>query len=200
MNGQKTPFATSLNRFAERKINDSINLLGKALPCSVVAVDGSIITVKFEIHSGFNLPQVTIPHFGGEWIRYPVQVGDFGVVLPMDARLNAVTGIGSGTADLTQPANLTALVFMPVGNANWTPPTDPNKLEIYGKDGVIIKDKDTGAIVLTIDSSGFHFVGDITVTGKITSTGDIKAGTISLQTHKHTGVTTGSSNTGTPTP
>ena len=44
----------------------------------------------------------------------------------------------------------------------------------------------TGPLIVT---------GDVTVTGKIDASGDVKAGTISLQTHKHGGVTSGPSKT-----
>lgn len=58
----------------------------------------------------------------------------------------------------------------------------------------------SGGKTLRISGGKMTFDGDIEVTGKITTTGDVKAGTISLQTHKHTGVSTGGSNTGNPTP
>jgi len=40
--------------------------------------------------------------------------------------------------------------------------------------------------------------GDVEVTGKINTTGDVIAGSISLQTHKHGGVQSGGSQTSTP--
>jgi phage baseplate assembly protein gpV len=42
------------------------------------------------------------------------------------------------------------------------------------------------------------FNGDIQVNGKINTTGDVVAGTVSLKTHKHGGVASGGSQTGTP--
>lgn len=39
---------------------------------------------------------------------------------------------------------------------------------------------------MTLSHSGVAIHGDVTVTGKITATQDIKAGSISLQTHTHT--------------
>lgn len=42
--------------------------------------------------------------------------------------------------------------------------------------------------------------GDVKVNGRVDSTGDVQAGTISLQTHKHTGVTAGGGTSGGPTP
>ena len=183
---QKTSLALSLNRFAETKAGDAIQQLGKALPCSVIAVNGSIITVQFEVITGFTLPNITVPHSGAEWIRYPTQVGDKGVVIPAVARLNDTSGIGTGKGDLIAPANLSALVFMPVGNAYWTPPDDANKLELYGKTGVIIKSRDGGTTkiditdagvtitstgTVTINAPNFNVNGDTVFTGNVTANG-----------------------------
>ena len=122
------------------------------MPCSVTAVNGSIVTVKFEVNAGnFTIPQVTIPYFGPQYIRYPTQIGDMGVVFPCDVYINNVTGLGSGSVpSLSQPANLSALVFFPVGNKNWSAPTDPNSLELYGPDGVILRNQsNTVTFILT---------------------------------------------------
>lgn len=197
MNGQKTPFNLSINRHVEKKSDEIVDLKkAKALPCSVTAVNqtvgGVIVTVKFEVNTGYTMPEVTIPHFGGEWIRYPVQIGDKGIAIPSDTRLNDISGIGSGVADLTTKGNLTGLVFMPIGNANWSSPTSQLKLELYGKDGVIVRSQNGGANYIQITEAG------ITIHGTVTVTGDVIADGISLKTHKHGGVTTGGGQTGVP--
>ncbi|MGI4946778.1 MAG: hypothetical protein ACRYHQ_40510, partial [Janthinobacterium lividum] len=72
----------------------------------------------------------------------------------------------------------------------------------------------TGKAVVTIDPSGNVVVntsgtltatygsmtlnGNVQLNGTLTATGDIKAGTISLEAHKHSGVTTGSGTTAVP--
>lgn len=56
-----------------------------------------------------------------------------------------------------------------------------------------------GAVAITAPA-GLTINADVVVNGKVTTTGDVKAGTISLQTHKHTGVQTGSGTSGGPTP
>lgn len=160
-NSQKTPLARSLNQFAEKKWNDAFQLVGKALPCSVVSVDGAIITVKFEVRASFTLPVVTVPMYGAEYIRYPIKAGDKGVVFPADARLSGVSGIGGGVADLSSPANITALVFAPISNLGWTE-VDPQAVTIYGPNGIVLKStNDESNITLTpfdiaIDTGGFN--------------------------------------------
>lgn len=149
----KTPLVKSLSGFAEKKINDAFQLTGKGLPCSVVSVSGAIITVKFEVQNiPFTLPQVTIPLFGPEYIRYPIRPGDKGAVVPFDAYLGGMSGLGGGVADLTQRANLSSLVFLPIGNKLWTS-VDPNAVTIYGPNGVVLRDTGSNSIITLTPSS-----------------------------------------------
>lgn len=154
-NEQKTPLALTLNRFATQKAFDAIQLLGKALPASVTAVVSSgVVTVKFELKTKFTLPSVTVPLAGSEYVRLPVQVGMKGFVVPAAAYLGGVSGLGGGTADLSLRANLSTLVFFPIGNSDWTPSEDPNALVLYGPDGVIIRNlAGTSKLVLGPDGT-----------------------------------------------
>lgn len=183
-NAQKLPFVRSTNLFAQRKALDAIQLLGKALPASVTAVSGSIVTVKFEVQSRFTLPKVTIPALMWQYLRIPIQVGDTGVVVPADADLGGIDGLGHGTADLTMPGNLSALVFVPVASKAWTAPDDPNAVVIYGPDGVILRDTNSktkvtltaGGIVVTLQAGDrVAITGDLAVTGSIFLGGTIQA-------------------------
>lgn len=206
-NAQKTPFLRTINEFAERKAADAIQLLGKALPASVVSVSNSIVTVKFELNTTFTLPQVTVPIATSQYRREPTQVGDLGIVRPADVRIGGITGLGSGVADFTLPANLAALVWEPVANSKWTATDDPNAYVIYGPNGVILRDtgsnctfllnqtlvtitgKDTatlqvGSNSITISSSGVDIQGTLTINGQ------------AYLAHAHTGVTTGTGTSG----
>lgn len=165
-NAQKTPLAVSLDRLGNVKAADAIGQLGKALPCSVVSVSGSIVTVKFEVQSGYTLPNITCPVFGPQYIRYPLQVGDKGVVFPADAYLGGVSGLGGGVASLTTPGNLSALVFFPIGNATWSAPDDPNAVVIYGPTGVIIRMADE-SVVLDLNPSKVDITGSVRISGNL---------------------------------
>lgn len=232
---QKSPLAKSLNDFAEQKINDAMQLVGKNLPCSVTEVQGSIVTVKFELYNiPFTLPPITIPVFGPEYIRYPIQVGDKGFCVAPDASLRSMSGLGTGIADLTQPASLSSLVFFPIGNKNWFS-VNGQYLVMYGPDGVILSTSNMDCMLtlthdgITINLNGGNLVinsgdttmnGNLTVNGLITGTegfnisgGDTTAqvtgnvditgtltnnGKLVGSTHTHSGVQTGSGNTGAP--
>jgi hypothetical protein len=201
-NTKKTFLGKSLNAIARDKVADAIVLQGKALPCQVVSKKGSIVQVKFKVSlSGPPLPNVTIPHFGPQWARWPTQANDLGVTIAADAQLGGISGLGGGIPTLAPPSNLTGLYFMPLGNANWSV-VDPNALVLNGPNGVVLQDTG-GACTFTLTPSGIVIViGGMTMTintSGITMTGgDMKADAISLKTHLTSQVTSGSANSGLP--
>jgi len=216
----KTPLSRSLPQAIQAAIRQEVSRLGRALPARVTAVSGAIVTVAFEVADA-SLPQVTVPLFGPEYIRYPVQVGDKGFCIPADAYLGGVSGLGGGTAQLGRRMNLSTLVFFPIGNKGWSS-VDPDAVTIYGPNGVVLRDTNghttatltpsnftidssSGALsftingcTLTMDSSGItiSFSGNEIV---IDSTGVQIMGKYFMQ-HEHTGVQTGSGVSGPVSP
>ena len=142
----KTPLGPSLNRIALGRIADAIQVAGKALPCTVVKATGAIVAVNFEINSGYTLPQVVVPSIGAQWLRLPLQPGDLGVVFPADVYLGGVSGLGGGVADLTKRANLTALVFAPIGSNKFSA-VSGNQLVGYGPAGVQFRDAGSASVI-----------------------------------------------------
>lgn len=162
-NHLKTPLFTSLNKFADKKIRDAIQQTGHALPCKVVSRVGQIVTVSFEVATDKTLPQVTIPILGSEYIRLPIRAGCMGVTFPADARLGAISGLGGLAARLgDNPGNLTALVFMPVGNANWSAVAD---------DALVLYSDPNCQVAVT--PSGVQVTGS---GGKLSTTHELEAG------------------------
>lgn len=149
MDGLKNPIFQTLNRAAAKRAADAIQQLGKALPCHVVSVAGQIVTVSFDlINVTWTLPNVTLPAMSWPWALAPIQVGDRGLTVPADAYMGGVSGIGGGTADLTLPGNLSALVFVPVGNAGWAPATVENAWDIFGPQGVVLRDQASHCVIM----------------------------------------------------
>ncbi|WP_321913586.1 hypothetical protein [Paraburkholderia sp. J11-2] len=212
------------NQLAVTRAQQAIKSLGRALPCRVTAVSGAIVTVAFEVNAApWNLPQITIPKAESPWIRMPTQVGDKGVTMPADVYLGGVSGLGGGVASMLQRGNLSALVFVPVSNAN-SGPIDQNAAQIQGPNGAIIRtttgttssivtnDSGTtitfGTTTLTVNAAGITLtVGGQTFTwggAEAVSTLPIQAPDVILPNgavneHYHPGVQTGSGNTGTMT-
>lgn len=184
----------NLNQIAINRIRQEIDSKGKALPCRVVAISGSFVTVAFEVDSGVQtLPQITIPKAEGSWIRSPTQVGDFGLTIPADVSLAGVSGKG-GVANMTRRANLTALAWVPIASTAFST-VNTNQAFVSGPQGVQLQTED-GSTSITIA------VGTITLkaggkTVTLNSTGLTIDGIV-FDTHHHTGVQTGSGNTGGP--
>lgn len=214
-NFAKLWFQKDQNQSAINRAKQTIANTGKALPCRVVAVNGAIVTVAFEVDTApYTLPQITIPKAESPWIRMPTQVGDLGVTVPADAYLGAVSGLGGGVAKLFGRGNLSSLVFLPVSNKN-SAPDNPNAAQIMGPQGAIIRTQDNncslvlnesgvvvtfGSIKLTINSSGIHFTGAVTGTSTATFTGEgTFNGGHTVSAHTHGGVQSGGSTTAPPT-
>jgi len=212
-NEQKTPLVRTLSSFVQQKALAQIAQLGQALPGHVLSVTGSIVTVAFDV-MGLNLPQVTMPVFGPEYIRYPVQAGDKGVAFPASVSIVAASGLGAGTPGNAQQANLSTLVWFPCGNKGWaTPPgADANTLSLYGKLATLLLDSLAGNCSLKLSSTGITLTmgsNSVALTSSaITLTVGSKVVTLNssgltidgilFDTHYHTGVTAGSGNTGGP--
>lgn len=162
---QKLNFGRNMNRFTENKLSEAFQAAGKILPASIVSQSGKMVTVAFELHdTSYVFPQVTIPLFGPQYIRYPMQPGDKGIVIPGDTYLGGVSGQGGGVADLTPPANLSALVFLPISNTEWDS-VDGQVVTIYGPEGVTIRDQSSNTtFLLTPDSIAIQTVNQFMVT------------------------------------
>jgi len=183
--GLKTALARSLELFANRKVGAAMQLMGQSLPASVVSRTGGIVTVNFELTNvPFTLPQITVPMIGSEYVRLPIQPGCMGWVIPADAYLGGMSGLGGGTADLTKRPNLSNLVWSPIGNKNWSASEDDNALVLYGPDGTIIRSLDSTAVLKVLKTicswtppSGIpiELNGNVIINGNVQLSGAIQS-------------------------
>lgn len=193
-NAQKTPLTRTLNAFATRKAMEQIEQEGQALPGVVVSANGPIVTVNFQVKNA-TIPQCTMPVFGSEYIRIPIQPGDKGVAFPASVFIGGVSGLGAGVADPNVPqANLSTLVWFPIGNKNWSA-VDGNSVVMYGPNGVTVRDSLNKASIVLTPTAITMTVGGKTIV--INSSGVTIDGLL-WDTHQHTGVTTGSGLSGGP--
>jgi len=116
-----------------------------------------------------------------------------------DVYLGGMTGLGGGVANYSRlDANLSTLVFVPLSNTNF-PAVDANAYNITGPNGAVIKDdKGSSVITLTPDSITLaHGSNSVVISGSgITITGTLTINGKAYLSHEHSGVATGSSNTG----
>jgi hypothetical protein len=195
---QKTPLSRTLSAFTQQKARDEIAKLGQALPGHVLAVSGAIVTVAFDV-KGMTIPQVTMPLFGPEYIRYPIEVGDKGVAFPASVYLGEVSGLGSGSASRTQ-ANLSTLVWFPIANKKWTA-VNPLALTLYGPDGVVLRDTNSDTVA-TLTPAAFSVSAQTSISLSagghtvVISAAGITIDGIVFALHGHAGVTVGTGVTG----
>ncbi len=150
---KKLNFTGNMHSFVSQKLADAFEMAGKVLPAVVVSRAENMVTVSFQLRDiPYTLPQITIPIFGPQYIRYPMQPGDKGIVIPADTYLGGVSGLGGGTADLTAPANLSALVFLPVSHTEWES-VNGEVLTMYGPEGVTIRDSGSHSTFLLTPES-----------------------------------------------
>ncbi len=178
--GQKIPFSVSITEYIQNRINGSQQQFGLQLPCQVIAVEGAIVTVNFQIDTsdGFTFPPVKCAIAESTYVRLPVQVGDFGVCISADTRLGGVNGLGKGLAPISMPFNLGALIYVPIGNANWSD-VDPNAVNINAPNGVVLRDTNNNCTVTLTPEGVTVAIGstNISVSGTEVS---ITANTIAL--------------------
>jgi hypothetical protein len=149
----KLPLQSSLNRAATARAEEAIQNTGRALPCKVTAVEGSIVTVTFEANipyqqpdgtiAVYQLPPITLAKAESQWMRSPTQVGDFGLTLPADTFLGGISGIGTGVADTgVDYGNLsgTRLVWVPVAALSFDSAPSPEQAYVNGPEGVFVSD------------------------------------------------------------
>lgn len=187
-NAQKKHFADSMNKFAEAKTLAEIRKRGQSLPGHVIEVVSSmIVTVAFDVKS-LDLPQVTMPVFGPEYLRQPIQVGDLGAAISFSTAIDNVSGLGDGTnPDLsTLQGNLSMLAWLPLGNINWGE-VDLNTQVLYGPpggNGVLLLDQLESPGVSVSAKNGVFKVIAGSHTLEISSTGIVFDG-ITWGTHEH---------------
>ncbi len=207
---QKIPLSRTLPLAIERGALDEIGQLGLALPGRVIAVSGAIVTVAFNV-SGATLPQVEMPLAGSEYVRLPIQIGDLGVAIPASVLTGQESGLGGDAATLYQRGNLSSLMWVPLGSKSW-PAVNADYVVLYGPSGCQLQDE-SGAVVATFDkTAGVSMTfssGSITMNGSgltlafggnsvVINSSGVTIDGILFDTHYHTGVTTGTGNTGGP--
>jgi hypothetical protein len=110
-----------------------------------------------------------------------------------------MSGLGGGTADLTQPGNLGALAFVPLGDKAWSA-TEDGVLTLYGVEGVTITDSDGGEAKVTIKADSVKMeLGGASVEladDEVRIVGTLKINGDDYLAHAHSGVQSGGSNTG----
>lgn len=189
-------------------LNVLVNLLKKniffhlnvCLPANVKSYnsDNNTVTLQPAIqavltdNTFLDMPQlfdVPVLELGGNdlSIKIPLKEGDTGIVIFCDRDITLFKQEKKNTQPNTlRKHDLADGIFIPM------------RFGSSGSSNILIQSAN-GATQLEVTSSGINVKGNITVDGEITAT-DVKTDTgISLKTHKHLGVRSGSDTSGQPT-
>ena len=182
-------------------ILDSSN---SCLPARVVKVndDGSVNVVAIRNDALENCV-ITVPVLHQEtqraYICLKIKAGDRGVVKFCDKSIEnyRLTGNEEYNKDDRQHSlsdGVFQLGFLP-DNEKFEFPSGEVVIGLKNNKFTLSVDENGN---LTIEASAVTIKSDVTVNGTLTATTDVVGGGISLKSHVHSGVTSGSSNTGTP--
>jgi hypothetical protein len=164
----KVPLARTLPQFARGQARVELGKIGLRLPGHVVAVSGPIVTVNFDVE-GIQIQQMTMAAAMSKYCRSPIQVGDLGYATTADAYLGAVTGLGAGTADMTQRGNLSCLVWVPLGNKNWSA-VDSTSMHLESANGQFTVDVANGGITMAYEGTTLFQInssGQVIINGRV---------------------------------
>jgi hypothetical protein len=121
---QKKPLKAALPEHTKSFIDDHDALIGKSMPCRITGfpyqsgskINTSIVKVKFDVEDHFTRPEIIMPVAMARFVYFPLAIGDKGMALAVNADYGQMTGLGGGIPDASYTANLSGLVFVPIGN------------------------------------------------------------------------------------
>ncbi|GBQ07514.1 hypothetical protein [Saccharibacter floricola] len=170
----------------------------KALPASILSMNGRIATVQVEVDCNPALPPLTVPIAESEYVRTPLQPGCKGVLLGADLSLGAMSGLSTRRPTLTETSdNIGNAVFLPLTNAQWEK-LDAEMLHLYGVRGVQLTNTLNGNASVTLtDNTITLSTGGASITlegGTVTITGNLVINGTPYKAHTHS-----NGNNGAPT-
>lgn len=147
---------------------------------------------------------ISLPRAGNWAVTLPISIGDECMVVFQDLCLDGWWSRGGiqNWNDLRRHDLSDAIAI-------FSPWSQPNALSNYNTSSLEVRDL-SGNTKMTFSQGEVTLIGNLKIngnvdidgtldsTGTITSQSDVVAGTISGKTHTHSGVTSGSSNTGVP--
>lgn len=166
-------------------------------PCKVVNVNGNFVDVLLYINDEdedfviYNVPIVR-PETQRAYIFLGIKEGDRGLCRFFDRSTEGYLRSDFDYNSDSRQHNINdrcfELGFIPNKEA-FVYPTNAD-IEIGLKNGTV---------KMSFTESGIAILGDVTITGNLTVSGEVTGNSIPLSTHKHTGVQTGSGTSGLPT-
>ena len=167
------------------------------LPCQVVGVSGNYVDVKVFINDDepdmvlYHVP-IQRPETQRAYIYLGIKSGDRGTLKFFDRSTEGYlqSNFDYNSDDRQHDISDRAfeLGFIPDKEAYVYPENIDIEIGLKGK-----------AVKMSFTESGIAILGNVTIDGNLTVSGEVIGNSIPLSTHKHTGVQTGSGTSGLPT-
>jgi hypothetical protein len=121
---QKLPLKAALPGHTKAFIADNNQAIGKSLACHITGfpyqsggnINTSMVSVKFDVVANFTRPEIIIPVAMAKYVYFPLAVGDKGMAIAINADYGQITGLGGGIPLDDYTANMSGLIFLPIGN------------------------------------------------------------------------------------
>ena len=144
---------------------------------------------------------VMFPGGGGFHLTFPIAVGDEGLLILATRQIDGWWGTGNASQpndlrmhDLSDGFLIVGVRSKPKALSG----VSTNAVQLRSDDGVAHIEMAAGHIVNIVAPGGINITGPVNVTGAIVATGNVTGNGIHLSTHTHSGVTSGSDDTGPP--
>lgn len=193
---RKKPIPAAMREAAVKAAREYEEMRPKSLPARVVSVSGGMVTVSVEVQGPWTLRHLTVPVFGSEYVRCPIQPEDRGVIFGLDASVDNVSGQTQSIAELVSQGALSSVAFLPISNQQWAG-VDGDTLCLMGPSGVSLYDRQKNSIV-TISQNGVSITSNEGITlssggasisvkdGKVSITGTLVINGMAFTAHTHT--------------
>lgn len=158
----------------------------------VRSVDLAQARCTVELDDGVDTPPLAwaAPRMGETRVWLPPSVGEQVLVFAPGGEIGAAIVMGAVPSD-TNPAPIDEPVALMRFKDGAVISYDPDAHEL------LIQLPSGGTTVLASDG-GIDLVGPVNVAGKLTASEDVLAGSVSLKSHKHSGVAAGTAQSGAP--
>ena len=175
-------FRQILGKFLAQSIDDM-------LPARVISFDSGrneariqpLIMIKDTDGNFHSRAQFTVPVFtlggGNALVRFNLNQGDLGWIQANDRDISLfIQSLEEAGPNTNRKHQFEDAVFFPDVLRNFTP---------VENDASMVIQTTNGNVFLSVADTGFKMKGDLSVEGGITTTGDVVANGVSLETHTH---------------
>lgn len=128
---------SSINKYLQRVVNETINLLPKSLPCRVLEVNGNKVKVERLLKNNNIIGFVdNVPIVRAIYYSYPIKAGDLGVLIPSDYPVvNYVDNNLLPAKEMRTNSDGMGYMFFPLAPTQTDFVQDNEAFEIYSLDG-----------------------------------------------------------------